>query len=109
MYYNRSKEISNFNGVKDAWEISKKYTTILMKNQKNDDFITIFTVIHNQFISELRNKKLNRTSKKNYIQCWNTTLKTLMKNPKINIQRAAIRLLHQTNIQKCYKYSNKFD
>ena len=51
MYYNRSKEISNFNGVKDAWEISKKYTTILMKNQKNDDFITIFTVIHNQFIS----------------------------------------------------------
>lgn len=106
MYYNRGSEMNNFNDVKQAWNISKKYTTILMDNQNNDNFIDMFYTIHGQFLSELRNKKLNRNNKKNYIKSWNTVLNTIHKNPKVTVtvKRGSIKLLHQTNVQRCYNY-----
>lgn len=105
MHYNRSKEFKSFNTVKESWDISKKYTTILMNNQENDNFIDMFYTIHSQFLSELRNKRLDRNDKKNYIRCWNTAKNTITKNPKLEIQRRVIKILHQTNVQRCYNYS----
>ena len=102
MYYNREREIKNNIKVRDAWNISKKYSQILMNNQKNDKNLSMCFVIHGQFINELRNKKLKFTKDNNYIQCWNTLLNTILNNPKIKCQRTAIKLLHQTNIQRSY-------
>ena len=104
MYYNRGTEMNNFNDVKQAWNISKKYSSILMDNQNNDNFIDMFYTIHGQFLSELRNKKLNRNNKKNYIKSWNTVLNTIHKNPKVTVKRGSIKLLHQTNVKRCYNY-----
>ena len=104
MYYNRGTKMNDFNNVKDVWNISKKYSSILMDNQDNDNFINMFYTIHEQFLSELRKKRLDRNNKKNYIKLWNTVLNTVHKNPKLEIQRASIKLLHQTNVQRCYNY-----
>ena len=104
MYYNRNSEMNNFNNVKEVWNISKKYTTILMDNQNNDNFIDMFYTIHAQFLSELKNKRLNRNNKKNYIKLWNTVLNTIHNNSKLTAKRGAIKLLHQTNVQRCYNY-----
>jgi len=101
MYYNRGTEMNNFKNVKDVWNISKKYSSILMDN---DNSINMFYTIHEQFLSELRKKRLDRNNKKNYIKLWNTVLNTVHKNPKLEIQRASIKLLHQTNVQRCYNY-----
>ena len=40
MYYNRSKEISNFNGVKDAWDGILKYQLDI--NHKPCNFVELF-------------------------------------------------------------------
>ena len=104
MYCKRTREMNNFNNVKQVWEISKKYSIILMNNQKNDNFIDMFYTIHGQFLSEIRNKKFDYNSKKNYIKLWNTVLNTIHNNPKITVKRGAIKLLHQTNVQRCYNY-----
>ena len=93
--------------VKEAWLISKKYSQILMNNEINDKFLNMYRVTYGQFINELRNKKIHFTNDKNYIQCWNTVLNTIIRNPKIMCQRRAIKLLHQTNIQKSYVYDRQ--
>ena len=104
MYYNREMEIKRNKKISDAWNISKKYTSILINNSKNDRNINVFPIIYGQFINELRNKKIIYSDTKNYIQCWNTTLNTIYKNPKIKCKRAAIKLLHQTSVQRSHQH-----
>lgn len=91
------------NNYYQAWDISKKYSNILMNNSKNDKNLEICFAIHSQFITELRTKGLNNKNNKNYIQVWDTLLNTLLRNPKINVQRAAVKLLHQTNVQRSFR------
>ena len=100
---NRYKEVNNNQKLYEALTISKKYTQILMKNDKSDEDLNMCFDLYNQFIHELKNKNIDYSIKRNYIQCWTTLLNTLLKNPKIKVQRGALKLLHQTNIQRSYR------
>lgn len=100
---NRSKELINKEKYYQSWNISKKYTQILMNHERNDENLDMCFDIHKQFIHELINKGLDISGKKNYIRCWDTLLNTLLNNPKILVQRNALKLLHQTNIQRSYQ------
>ena len=102
MYYNRGKELQKQNNYRNGWIISKKYTDILMQHSENDRNIDMCFAIHSQYIRELAANGIPRSKKNNYIQCWGTLLNTLLKNPKIKVQRAAIKLIHQTSVQRAY-------
>ena len=69
-------------------------------NSKDDKNLFMCFAIHSQFIKELKTNKIDTNKKNSYIQCWQTLLNTLLKNSKINIQRGALKLLHQTNVQR---------
>lgn len=105
MYYNRAKEQEKREKYLEGWSISKKYTDILMEHSKNDKNLSMCFAIHGQYMNELKNKRIPRDKKINYIQCWDTLLYTLLKNPKINVQRGALKLLHQTSVQRAYSSS----
>ena len=87
----------------EAWEISKKYSQILMNHSKNDQNLDMCFAIHSQYISELKMKRIDFSNPKNYIQVWETLLNTLLNNPKITVQRGAVKLLHQTNVQRSFR------
>ena len=99
----REKERIIQNNYYQAWDISKKYSEILMNNSKNDKNLNMCFAIHSQFMTELKSKKLIFTKNKNYIQVWDTLLNTLLNNTKIPVQRAAVKLLHQTNVQRSFR------
>ena len=84
----------------EAWKISKKYTIILMDHEKDNKFFDIASSIYSQYLAELKDKKLSL--KKNYIQVWETMINTVNHNIKEDVCRAAIKLLHQTSIQRSY-------
>ena len=42
--------------VRDAWNISLKYSTILMDNSKNDNFFNIYLTTYGEYLSELKKK-----------------------------------------------------
>lgn len=102
MYYNREKELNKQRKYRLGWEISKKYTDILMMNSKDDKNLGMCFAIHSQFINELRNRNVPIDKKINYIQCWDTLLNTLLRNSKVSVQRGALKLLHQTSVQRAY-------
>lgn len=102
MYYNREKDLNKQRKYRLGWEISKKYTDILMFNSKDDKNLGMCFAIHSQFMNELKNRNVPRGKKINYVQCWDTLLNTLLKNPKVNVQRGALKLLHQTSVQRSY-------
>ena len=102
MYYNREKELYKQERYRLGWKISKKYTDILMSNSKDDKNLNMCFAIHSQYINELRNRNVPINKKLNYIQCWDTLLNTLLKNPKIKVQRTSLKLLHQTSVQRAY-------
>lgn len=99
----RAKQRTIQNNYYQAWNISKKYSEILMNNSKNDKNLNMCFAIHSQFMTELKSKKLIFTKNKNYIQVWDTLLNTLLNNPKIPDQRAAVKQLHQTNVQRSFR------
>ena len=102
MYYNREKELNKQKKYRDGWNTSKKYTDILMLHSENDRNIDMCFAIHSQFMNELRTRRIPFSKKLNYVQCWDTLLNTLLRNPKISVQRGALKLLHQTNVQRSY-------
>jgi|TARA_Y100000389_G_C17394230_1_gene481639 hypothetical protein len=83
---------------REAWNISKKYTSILMEHEKGNEFFQLAPFIHAQFISELKLKKFRLN--KNYVHVWDTMINTLNKNDKENVCRGAMKLLHQTSVQR---------
>ena len=101
MYYNRDKELKKYKKYRDAWNISKKYSNILMKHDEYNKHIMIFPSIRLQYINELRNKKIPFKNKP-YIQCWDTVKNTILNNPKLSCKIASIKILHLTNIQRSY-------
>ena len=102
MYYNREKELHKQRKYRDGWNISKKYTDILMQHSENDRNIDMCFAIHSLYMNELKTRNIPRNKKINYVQCWDTLLNTLLRNPKINVQRGALKLLHQTNVQRSF-------
>ena len=84
----------------EAWKISKKYTSILMEHEDNNDHFEIASNIYSQYLSELQLKNIDRNIKQRYIQIWQTMINTVNNNPKQSVCRAAIKLLHQTSVQR---------
>jgi len=107
MYYNRNEEFRKQQKIINAWNISNKYTRILMEHEKNDESIDIFDNIYHQYLSELKHKKIDTSNKKNYIKIWITTCNTLHHNIKINVCRASLKLLHQTSQSKSFSVNPK--
>ena len=96
---NRGKEMEQKEIYNEGWKISKKYSTILMYHEKDNENFQIAPNVYHQYISELKVKNIPHTGK-NYIQVWNTMLNTIQNNPKVDVCRSAIKLLHQTSIQR---------
>ena len=91
----------------EGWNLSYQYSSILIDNITDEDLYNLCCVNHSQFMNELKRKGINK--EKNYTQVWDTMLNTVYdkKNKNENIKKAAIRLLHQTNQQRIYKYHLK--
>ena len=81
----------------ECWKTSLKYSNMLVKNIDSGDLYSISASIYGQYTSELQSRRLPMKDK-NYIQVWTTMLNTVKKG---NHSRMAIKLLHQTNIQRC--------
>ena len=96
---NRKKEFTIQRKYHEGWNLSKKYTDILIVHEGEDEYFSIALNIYHQFISELKLKKIPHQDK-NYVQVWDTMINTLMNNPKVDVCRAAIKLLHQTSVQR---------
>ena len=96
---NRKKEFMIQRKYHEGWNLSKKYASILILHEGDDDYFSIALNIYHQFISELKLKKIPH-QEKNYVQIWETMTNTIMNNPKVNVSRAAIKLLHQTSVQR---------
>ena len=87
MYYSRAKEQEKRRYTKKDGVFQKKYTEILMEHSKDDRNLGMCFAIHGQYMNELKNRRIPRDKKINYIQCWDTLLNTLLKNPKLNVQK----------------------
>ena len=96
---NRAKEMERKNIYHEGWNLSKKYSSILIDHENNNEYFVLAANIYHQYISELRLKNIPHVGK-NYVQVWETMLNTLEKNPKIPVCRGSIKLLHQTNCQR---------
>ncbi len=86
----------------EAWKISKKYTSILMEHEDNNDHFKIAPNIYSQYLSELQLKNIDRNIKQRYVQIWETMINTVNHNLKVDVCRAAIKLLHQTSVQRSF-------
>ena len=93
--YRRSISYINQTKYHGGWELSYKYSKILMKNINNYNLYEICLIIHNQYMNELKHKKINKDKNKNYVQVWETMLNTVFKGK--DNSKGAVRLLHQTN------------
>ena len=94
---NRKKEFTIQRKYHEGWNLSKKYTDILIVHEGEDEYFSIALNIYHQFISELKLKKIPHQDK-NYVQVWETMINTISKDYSKGI--AAIQLLHQTNVQR---------
>ena len=80
----------------ECWKTSLKYSNMLVKNINSVDLYSISASIYGQYMSELQSRRLPMKDKK-YIQVWSTMLNTIKKGKHY---RMAIKLLHQTNLQR---------
>ena len=101
---NNAYETNKKQSIIDAWKISLKYSKILMDHSNNDDCFDIVYGIHHEYLSELQREGLNFKNK-NYMQVWDTMINTQKRNPKRDIKAGAIKLLHQTNVQRCDRFN----
>ena len=101
---NNAYETNKKQSIIDAWKISLKYSKILIDHSNNDDFFDIVYNIHHEYLSELRGKGLN-LKQKNYMKVWDTMINTQKRNSKRDIKAGAIKLLHQTNVQRCDRFN----
>lgn len=80
----------------ECWKTSLKYSSQLNKNINNKDLINLCHSIYGQYMNELQSRNLPMKNK-NYIQIWNTMINTVKKDENTIM---AIKLLHQTNLQR---------
>ena len=74
----------------------------MIEHENKNEHLDIAANIHYQYISELKYKGIDTRKNKNYVQVWNTMINTINNNPKIDVQRASIKLLHQTSVQRSF-------
>ena len=79
----------------ECWNLSKRYSGILMKNLDSRDLYTICRSISGEYLNELTGNNLSLEG--NHIQVWQTMINTVKKG---DHSIASIRLLHQTNCQR---------
>jgi len=91
----RSIEFTKKADYNKCWNISLKYSNMLVKNINSRDLYTICCSVYGQYLTELKSKKLP-IKNKNYIQVWDTMINTVKKGV---LERQAIKLLHQTSYQ----------
>ena len=96
----RQNEYNKKQRYQEAWKVSTKYTSILIDHENKNEHLDIAANIHYQYISELKYKGIDTKKRNNYIQVWDTMINTVNNNPKIGVQRASIKLLHQTSVQR---------
>ena len=93
----RRKEAFNLKWEHDeCWKTSLKYSSQLNKNINNKDLANLCNSIYGQYINELQSRKLYKENK-NYIQIWQTMINSVKRG---GHSRMAIKLLHQTNLQR---------
>ncbi len=80
----------------ECWKASLKYSNMLVKNIDSDDLYSISASIYGQYMSELQSRRLPMKDK-THIQVWTTMLNTLKRGEH---SKMAIKLLHQTNLQR---------
>ena len=80
----------------ECWKTSLKYSSQLNKNINNKDLTNLCHSIYGQYMNELKGRDLSMKNN-NYIQIWTTMLNTVKRG---NHTRMAIKLLHQTNLQR---------
>ena len=92
----RNISFINKNNYHEAWNISYKYSSFLLKKINHNDIYNLCFMIHKEFINELKIKKIDWNQNKNYIQVWTTMLNSMSKNH----NTSSIRLLQQTSQQR---------
>ena len=80
------------NFIKKHGKYQRKYTNVLINHENKNEHLDIAINIHYQYISELKYKGIDTRKRNNYIQVWDTMINTVNNNPKINNQRASIKL-----------------
>ena len=96
----RAEEVSRYLIYKDGWNVSQKYSRMLMNHIDSYDLCGVYESIYNQYKRELYSKKIPMNPHKKYIQVWETMKNTVSKkkNPYL-VRKASVRLLHQTSVQ----------
>lgn len=80
----------------ECWNISLKYSKLLVKNINSSELYSLCLGIYSQYVKELNSRNLPYKNK-NYLQVWETMVNTVKKGEK---SRQAVKLLHQTNSQR---------
>ena len=80
----------------ECWKASLKYSNMLFRNIDSDDLYSISASIYGQYLSELQSRCLPMKNK-THIQVWTTMLNTVKRGEH---SKMAIKLLHQTNLQR---------
>jgi hypothetical protein len=97
---NREKECMDQRKHYEMWNLSHKYTTHLMNQIKYDHHLLDISLgIYKQFLSELQSRGFLNKRNNKIVQCWNTMIRTIKKNPNKNLHKQSICLLHQTSVQ----------
>ena len=88
----RKESIQNNYNYRNAWKLSHKYSSMLVKHIGKGNYYDLCIMYYTQYMNEINNQGYNK--KRNYIQIWNTMINTGT--------RESIRLLHQTSVQRTH-------
>ena len=103
MNSNRGREMYKHIRNYQLWELSQKYTQILVNQIKETNDLTMISGnIWKQFLSEMTSRGFSKNH--TVVQCWDTMIRTILKHPeKRNLHKQSIQLLHQTSVQRSYQ------
>ena len=77
----RENEYNRQYAVEKAWNISLKYSKLLLKKNNNNNLDYNYCCdTYNQYIIELKSNRISLLKKKIYIQQWDNFMNTLNKN-----------------------------
>ena len=88
----RKISLQDYKNYHNAWRLSHKYSSKLLKHIDNKNFYDLCEMYYSQYMNEINNHDYNKN--RNYIQIWDTMINTGT--------RESIRLLHQTNVQRTH-------
>jgi len=96
----RSLENSHYNTHLKTWELSLKYSTILMSNINTSNLYSLCISTTDEYIKSVKKLYKNKNvMDRNFIQIWKTMLNTVKHGKNM---KSCIRLLHHTNLNNIY-------